>query len=487
MKLSLRAKGILAFAAVVAYVSLVGIVLGRERQKLLELAVELEQVHVRESALSRVVLALNHALLRMQADLHTESAVASEGDDIALDLELIQSGLQALHADFPRFDREIEHLGRQIPILRTSLTRGMLIEMLDAEQDLAARLTELGAELDNHRKVVWENYHRVYDKMTLLAVTMNLFGAVVLGALVTMFFTRLAWDIRKLGVRATQVVEGYRGADLEVTRNDEVGGLMEAVNRMQALMRQRERQLDFSREQRFHHEKMAAVGSLAAAVAHEINNPIAAVAGIAHSMRDARAQSPAREHDPEVDGLDMILAQTERISVISRQIAEFTRPHSPEPELLDLNALVRSTCRFIGYDNRLRDVEVILELDPDIPALNAIADHVTQVLMNLMINSADALQSVAGKKPAIRVSTCTQDGEALMSVSDNGCGMDAAVLARAFEEAFSTKPAGTGRGLGLFLCRMLIEQDGGRIELESTPGTGTTARVRMPLPRAATR
>ncbi len=88
--------------------------------------------------------------------------------------------------------------------------------------------------------------------------------------------------------------------------------------------------------------------------------------------------------------------------------------------------------------------------------------------------------------PAIRVSTCTQDGDALLSVSDNGCGMDATVLARAFEEAFSTKPAGTGRGLGLFLCKMLIEQDGGRIELESTPGIGTTAKVRMLLPPATT-
>ena len=486
MKLSLRTKGILAFAAVVAYVSLVGMVLARERQQLLDLAVQLEQVHVREGALSRVVLAINHALLRMQADFYTDSTIASEGDDIALDLELIQSGLQALQADFPRFDREIEHLGSQIPILRTSLTRGMLIDLLDAEQELAARLAELGAELGDDRKALWENYHRVYDKMTLLAVTMNLFGAVLLGALVTMFFTRLAWDIRKLETRATQVVEGYRGANLEVTRHDEVGGLMAAVNRMQALMRQRERQLDFSQEQRFHHEKMAAVGSLAADIAHEINNPSDAVVGIARTMRDAKTQSPVPRHDPDIDGLDMILAQTQRISAISRQIAEFTRPHSPEPELLDLNALVRGTCKFISYDNRLRDVEVILELDPDLSALNAITDHITQVMMNLMINSADALQGVTDRKPAIRVSTGALNDVALLKVSDNGCGMDAAVLARAFDDTFSTKPAGSGRGLGLFLCKMLIEQDGGSIEMESTPGVGTTATVRMPWLQAIT-
>ena len=479
MKLSLRAKGILAFAAVVAYVSIVGIVLTRERQKLLELAIGLEQVYVNEGALNRVVLALNHSLLRIETNLHTDGTTASEGDDIALDLEMVQAALQGVHRNFPRFGDYLKHLDAQIASLRMSLTRGMLIAMLDTDQELAARLAELGAELGEHRRVLWETYHRVYDKMTLLAVTMNLFGALVLGALVTLFFTRLAWDIRKLEARATQVVEGYRGAQLEITRHDEVGALMEAVNRMQALMRQRERQLDFSREQRFYHEKMAAVGSLAAAVAHEINNPIAAITGIARSMRDAMPPS-AQESSPETDGLEMILAQTERVSAISRQIAEFTRPHSPEPELLDLNALVRSTCKFISYDHRLRAVEVILELDPAMPALNAIADHITQVLMNLMINSADALHGLADRKPAIRVSTGPRNGDALLIVSDNGCGMDAAVLARAFEEAFSTKLAGTGRGLGLFLCKMLIEDDGGRIAIESTPGIGTTVTVRIP-------
>ena len=482
MRLSLRAKGFLAFIALVAYLSVVGIVLGRERQKLLELAVELEQIYAQESTLNRVVQALNHSLLRMQTDLHGDGVTASAGDDIALDLELVQSGLRGFRRYSPRFDGDIERLGRQVSALRESVTRGALVALLDTEHDLSTRLGEASGELGKHRGVLWETYHRVYDRMTLLAVTMNLFGALVVGALVTLFFTRLAWDIRKLEARAMQVVEGYRGAQLEVTRQDEVGGLMEALNRMQALMRQREGQLEFSREQRFHHEKMAAVGSLATAVAHEINNPIAAIAGIAQSMRDARPRPPAQERRLEIDGPEMILEQTERISAISRQIAEFTRPHSPEPELLDLNALVRNTCKFISYDHRLRAVDVILELDAAMPALNAIADHVTQVLMNLAINSADALQGLPDRKPAIRVSTGTRNGDALLKVSDNGHGMEAAILARAFEEGFSTKPAGSGRGLGLFLCKMLIEGDGGRIEMESTPGIGTTATVRMPLP-----
>lgn len=481
MRLSLHAKGFFAFIALVAYLSVVGIVLSRERQKLLELAVDLEKIYQQEGTLNRVFQALNHSLLRMRNDLNIDESAASEGDDIALDLELVQSTLQRLQGFAPRFAGDIERLGRQIAGFRLKLTRDALIAQLETEHDLATRLTEVGQGMTERRRNLWETYHHVYDRMTLLAVTMNLLGALVFGALVTLFFTRLAWDIKKLESRAVEVVEGYRGAQLEITRQDEVGGLMDAVNRMQALMRQRERQLEFSREQRFHHEKMAAVGSLAAAVAHEINNPIAAIAGIAQSMREAAPRPPAGEHDLPGLGPEMILEQTERISAISRQIAEFTRPHSPEPELLDLNALVRSTCRFIGYDQRLRAVDVVLELDPAMPALYGIADHITQVLMNLTINSADALQNLAGRKPTIRVSTERRDGNALLKVSDNGHGMETEILARAFEEGFSTKPAGGGRGLGLFLCKMLVEEDGGRIEIESMPGTGTTATVCLPL------
>ncbi len=231
---------------------------------------------------------------------------------------------------------------------------------------------------------------------------------------------------------------------------------------------------------------MAAVGSLAAAVAHEINNPIAAIAGIAQSMCAATDATSLQEGADGFGGPQMILEQTQRISTISRQITEFTRPRAPVPELLDLNALVRSTCKFITYDRRLRNVDVVLELDPEMPAIEAVADHLSQVLMNLMINSADALTGVLDRGPTIRVATRPAAGEVVLTVADNGNGMDAATLARAFEESFSTKPSELGRGLGLHLCKSLIERDGGRIELQSTSGEGTTATVRLPLQSIST-
>jgi signal transduction histidine kinase len=317
--------------------------------------------------------------------------------------------------------------------------------------------------------------------MSVIAVITGLLGAVFFGAVMTLFLTRLAWDIRKLAARALDIVSGYRGPAVEVTRQDEVGDLMEAVNRMQSVLRHWEQQVEISREQRFHKEKMAAIGSLAAAVAHEINNPIAAIAGIAQSLKETGRK--VNTSDAGADPYDMILEQSKRITAISRQIAELTAPHPPEHELLDLNSLVRNTCSFIGYDKRFRRIELVLDLDTQIPAIDVVADHVTQVLMNLLINAADALEDPTERKPTIRVATQAAEGELLVTVTDNGKGMDSAVLARAFEESFTTKPPDKGRGLGLFLCKSLIEGGGNRIELESTPGAGTTARLRLTPPK----
>jgi two-component system NtrC family sensor kinase len=481
MKLSLRARGGLVFLVLVAYVSVVGFVLTSERQKLLQLALNLEQLNAQEAALTKAGQAVDHSQLRVQGLLFAQDPASSYGDDLALDVELIQAGLQVLQKYFREFDDDIAHLGQEVMDLRQVPSRSGLVALQDVQAALDIRLNELASQLREQRKVLWENYYRVYDRMSLLAVTMNLIGVTIFGALITLFFTRLAWDIRKLGLRAADVVAGYRGAPLDVTRSDEIGELMEAVNRMQLELRRREQTLEISREQHFHREKMAAVGSLAAAVAHEINNPIAAIAGIARSMSETEGDRPATGKDSVVGGPQLILEQTQRISAISRQIAEFTRPRVSNPELLDLNALVRSTCRFIGYDQRLRNVDVVLELDTELPAINAVADHLTQVLMNLMINSADALEGITDRKPTINLETRFAAGEVVLIVRDNGHGMDAATMAHIFEESFSTKPADKGRGLGLFLCKALLERHGGRIEIASTPGRGAIVTVHLPL------
>lgn len=477
MKLTLRAKGILAFMALVTYVGTVGFILSQEQSKLLHYSMELERVYAEESALAKASYAVSHSLLKLQEKFFSPDLAPAFEEQTALDVELVQAGLLGLLEFYPQLTEEIDRLNRDVTRLRAAPSRSSMIWLRDHGQELNEHLDQVTRQVRARRNMLWDRYRGVYDTMSVIAVIMGLLGAVFFGVVMTLFLTRLAWDIRKLAARSLDIVSGYRGPPVEVTRHDEVGDLMEAVNRMQSELRHRERQLEVSREQHFHKEKMAAIGSLAAAVAHEINNPIAAIAGIAQSLKDAGRHAPGGEAG--VDPSELILEQARRIATISRQIAELTAPHSPEQELLDLNALVRNTCSFIGYDKRFRRIDLVLELDSQIPAINAVADHLTQVLMNLLINAADALEDLAERKPTIRVATQAAECEVMMTVKDNGMGMDSAVLARAFEESYTTKPPDKGRGLGLFLCKTLIEAGGNRIELESTPGVGTTARIHL--------
>ena len=346
-------------------------------------------------------------------------------------------------------------------------------------ENAAKKLERAENLLDNRNVMLAERYRASNRQITLIALAMGLVGLGALAIAATFFFTRLSGDLARLESRAIAIVNGYRGAPLAVTRRDEVGSLMTAVNRMQAELSTREQQQEISRQQLFHQEKMAAVGALAAAIAHEVNNPINAISGIAQFTLDAIESEQWAEKEMLRTHAELTLRETERIGQIMRQLADLSAPRSQEPELLNINDLVQATCSFIRYDKRLDGIDLLLDLDSQLPAISIVSDHLTQVLMNLLINASDAMEGVAGRKPTIRVSTRNAGEEAQLSVSDNGQGMDSDVLSRAFEKSFSTKPAGKGWGIGLYLCKTLIEESGGRIELQSIQGVGTVAQVRL--------
>lgn len=479
-RLTLRAKGVIAFVALVTYIGAAGYLLRQHQVELLRMATALEQLYAEEAALAKANYAIAHSLSNLQETLFARDLDPSFGEQVALDTELLLAVLKRLPADRPALAEAIRRLRGAASNLRPQLSYSALIELRAAEVGIDQLLREGSQQTRARRDALWRQYRRLDDRLSMYIAALGLLGAVFFGALLTLFLSRLVWDVVKLAARAIDVASGYRGPPLKITRHDELGDLMKAVNRMQSELRQRELQLELSREQHFHKEKMMAIGSLAAAVAHEVINPIAAIEGIAQSLEGVvRPGADRAASDP----VRLILAQTQRIATITRQIGEITAQQAPEPQLLDLNALVRNTCRFVSYDKRFRKIDLLLELDGQIPAVTAVADHLIQVLMNLLINAADALESVAGRKPTIRVATRATGGEVVLTVADNGEGMDRDVLARTFEQSFTTKPPDKGRGLGLFLCKTLLESHGHRIELESTRGIGTTARIHLTLQR----
>jgi len=481
---TLRAKGIFAVLVLIGYLALIAGYLGNKRNGLVSIVQEMEAKEATLELVERSVNLLAHSLVEIQTMLNSEDFRARpiSFDDQDLHLEALNLSMERVLTVFPAVGEQVLRFRVAAGALKAMPSPDHLSRMRDSEQILLLTLQDAQRTLQRQGSELSQQYHQTQQFISGFAVAANVVGAIASVAVILVFFTRLAHDINRLRDRASAIVKGYDGEPLRNVRRDEVGGLIDDVNRMQIGLRRLEKQQHVTLQQRFYQEKMAAVGSLASAIAHEVSNPMAAIAGVTQFIVD-ESDADDRPQGRQINGYAReILLQTERIMQIMRQMATLSTRRSLEPELLNLNELVRSTCGFIRYDKRFRAINFEEALDQNLPAVTAVSDHITQILMNLLINAADAFdRSAEDRTCTIRIATRVLADEVLLSIGDNGRGMTPDVLSRAFDESFTTKPAGEGRGIGLFVCKSLIEEAGGRIELASVPGEGTTATVHIPL------
>jgi two-component system NtrC family sensor kinase len=483
IRLTLRAKGIIALAVLALYEAGIGLYVTHERARLMHIVQQLEHTNLGHEQLSRVNDGLAHSIVGLQQSLNSDKPVALI-DPVRLDLAAVSSSLSGIGESYPETLGSLQRFEQLVGDLALAPSAETLIALRDTEQQLTAKIAPLELQTQQQARLLTVHYSDLNHHINVFILLATGLGLVCFGAAVTLFFSKLASDISKLEARAMAVV-GEDGATLrELSRHDEVGGLMQAINRMQAELQRREQLQEISRQQLLHQEKMAAIGSIAATLAHEIGNPINSISGIAQHTIDAIRGGERLDSRALLDNAQLTVRQSERVASIVRQLADLSAPRRPDPELLNLNELVQTTCSFVRYDKRFRNAELVSDLDRGLPAVRAVTDHLTQILMNLLINAADALEGSTDSRPTIRVSTRQVGGEITLSVHDNGHGMSPTVLAQAFRQSFTTKPAGKGRGIGLYLCKKLIEDLGGLIELDSTVGTGTTARIRLPCTNA---
>lgn len=476
--ISLRTKGLLAFGALIIYAAVVSVIVLHQKDQVLGQVAELQRVYKLEEVLRRVNLEVFHTVIVVNNVIYLPEKKADfQGIDFGL--KLIQDTQAELAAEMPALTPALEGLNQSLAAAGANPSHANLIELAQKLNQMVTKLAEFTQQLRQREAALTRQYRLSSDSVVMTALLLGLLGLVLFGAIIVLFFTRLIFDLHTLKARAVEIVKGYRGEALPVTRHDEVGELMEAVNHMAADIEEHEKQLAIERQKFFHQEKMAAIGSLAAGVAHEIGNPIAAISGLAQAMDDAQRQGTCPNPNPECHP-DLILSQTFRLSQITRQISDFATPHKAERELLDLNELIRSTSTLIRYDRRFRHIELQLNLDSQLPAVYCVGDQIIQVMMNLLINAADAGEGASGRAPRITVTTNARDGKVSVTVEDNGCGMDEQTLRRAMDPFFTTKPTGKGTGLGLALCKSIAEAHRGELHIESAPNAGT--RVRLTLP-----
>jgi PAS domain S-box-containing protein len=231
-------------------------------------------------------------------------------------------------------------------------------------------------------------------------------------------------------------------------------------------------------------DRLAALGTMAAGVAHEINNPLAYIMlnidWIARKLPDAK-------HDPSsVDALAEVLrearAGVDRVATIVRELRSFSRADGETRRLVDLASVVQSAIRIASHEIRHRArVETSFE-----PACLVWANEarLEQVVLNLLLNAAQAMRETRADENEIRVSVHPDGGDcAVLEVSDNGEGIPPEVLPRIFDPFFTTKAPGIGTGLGLSICHGIVAALGGRITVRSQPGEGTAFLVVLPAAR----
>ena len=244
------------------------------------------------------------------------------------------------------------------------------------------------------------------------------------------------------------------------------------------LRKKSEEEMAETKRKYFHQEKVAAVGQLASGILHEIGNPISAMSGsVSYLLSLTDGQSSKDDGDSFghecAESLDVINNQIERLVGITHEIANFVSPQRFDSEVYDLNSIIEGNCGLLRYDQRLKYIDIQYRLNHDINAAKGIPDHLVQVFLNLMINSGHACQGAQRDRAKIVVTTGEEERGLYLTIADNGTGISEEIVDRVFEPFFTTKEAGVGTGLGLSLCRSLMEEEGGMIEVVTIDGMGT--------------
>ena len=230
------------------------------------------------------------------------------------------------------------------------------------------------------------------------------------------------------------------------------------------------------------HEKMAAVGQLVSGVAHELNNPLTSIAGLSELLLE-QAETPARARDH----LRVIHEQADRAGKIVRNLLTFARQGPAELASVDLNDVAQRTVLLIGYEVRLRDVDLRTELAPHIPPVRGDRYQLQQVVVNLLTNAVQSVGAAPpGRRRHVMLRTKLDGPHVVLEVEDTGPGVPEELVSQIFAPFFTTKDPGQGTGLGLSLAYNIVERHRGTLSVSRAPFGGALFVMRLPTARPST-
>ncbi len=221
--------------------------------------------------------------------------------------------------------------------------------------------------------------------------------------------------------------------------------------------------------------RLAAVGELAAGVAHELNNPLTAILGFAQLLTSRKDLDEVARKDA-----DTIYREALRASKITKNLLSFARSHEPEKRYISINEVVEKTLELRAHQIKVNNIELVADLQPDLPKTMADFYQMQQVFLNIVVNAEQAMTDANGGGKLV-VTTRKVDNLIQVSFADNGPGISEENLSRIFDPFFTTKEVGKGTGLGLSICYGIVQSHNGRLYATSKLGEGATFFVDLPI------
>ncbi len=326
---------------------------------------------------------------------------------------------------------------------------------------------------------------------------------ILLIALFIIFFTRNFVDIpiRKLieGTRAVSAMQLDKPIDVKASQ--ELSELARSFNTMRERLKQsidendqftqsletkveqRTAQLKAAHQKLLQSDRLASLGQLSASVAHEINNPLSGMLNLSMLMQRILKDDgiPATRIEEFRRYLSQVVNETSRVGHIVSDLLAFSRRSKPLSGYADLNRIVHATLSLVSHKLKLMNVEIDLHLENDLPKFRGDASQMQQVVINFVMNGAEATSSKGHGKVTITTTSSKKDNTIVLEVKDSGDGIPQENLSKIFDPFFTTKGEGKGVGLGLAVVYGIVEAHRGEIEVRSTPGEGTTFTVTLPL------
>jgi len=236
-----------------------------------------------------------------------------------------------------------------------------------------------------------------------------------------------------------------------------------------------EEQLAAMTQQLWHASRLTTMGELSASIAHELNNPLATV-----GLRVENLLMQMADDQQERRSLEIITQEVDRMAGLVANLLQFSRRSHRQVSTVDGREEIANSVEFVQYYLRTRKIEVVREFADPLPTIQADRQQLRQLFLNLLTNASDAMPQCG--KLMVRAEATWLEGAAAVAIEfeDTGEGIAAEHLEKIWEPFFTTKPEGKGTGLGMAICRRIVEEHGGTIQIESETGRGTTVRMLFP-------